>query len=547
MIHLDWFDRNLQLFILDLKKQIRSTVDVIENPDPILVEKISNRDDHLDNLKGMIENRCFKELAGNILEEKQYVYFIRGVHNIAQGLEKIGDYLVSIANQTLYFADKNYFKENYDYKLIFEILEKSLDKIHLALFTQSLDMAITICRSEVLMDYIYETKLKKIISKLQSHQSHTSNLVTSIFIFHYLERVGDALLNIGEAIISSILVDNLKIDQVNSLKDSLGFDNHNELALNGVKFQSIWGTRSGCRIGEVFDEERQIESIYKDGDSRKLLKEKDNILNWNKNFPGIAPKVINFEDNGQHSTILLERLFGKTIKETLINGDTELLPIMIDAFEKNLYSIWSQTHSHEKLQSNFMKQLVKRLPEIYFIHSDLLNTSTQFGKIQNSSLDDSIEELIEIEKELHVPFSILGHGDFNIDNIIYNPETKKIHYIDLHRSDRADYAQDISVCLISCFRLPIFNSEVRNLINQTIARIYEFAFNYSVEHNDKSFRYRLGLGLVRSLTTSTRFELNKNFSKEMILRSNYLIQSLLKNKNTINQFDFPINILFYER
>lgn len=547
MIQLEWFDRNLQVFILDLKKQIRNVIEVIENPDPKAVEKVVGRDDHLDNLKGMIENRCFKELANNILEGKQYVYFIRGVHSIAQGLEKMGDYLVSIASQTLYFADKEYFKDHYDYKLIFEILEKSLDKIHPALFSQNIDLALTICRSEVLMDYIYEIKLKKIISKLQGHQSHASNLVTSMFIFHYMERMGDALLNIGESIISSILVDNLKIDQINSLKDSLGLEEHNELALNGVKFRSIWGTRSGCRIGEVYDGENQIESIYKDGDSKKLLKEKENIENWNQLFPGIAPEVLSYEENGQHSTILVERLFGKTIKECIINSNHELLPLMIDSLEQNLKKIWKETLQEEKIESGFMKQLVKRLPEIYFIHSDLISNSSIFGNVKNISLDDSIEQLIEIEESITAPFSILGHGDFNIDNIIFNPETQKIHFIDLHRSGRSDYAQDISVCLISCFRLPVFDPNVRDLINHTIERLYDFAYKYSVEKNDKSFRYRLALGLVRSLTTSTRFELNKNFSKEMFLRSNYLVQSLIKNKNNINQFDFPIEILFYTR
>ena len=546
MVNISWFEENLLIFIFELKKQIKKCVEVIEDPSAKKVEIIQSKDAQLNNLKRMIENRCFNELAKNVLEDKQFIHLIRGIHNVAGGLEKIGDYTVSIANQTLHLADKHYFKDHYNYKLLFEIVENGLDKIQEALFHQRIETGVLIGKSEVLLDYIYESKIKEIISNLQSHQSHTSNLVTSLFIFHYLERMGDTLLNIGESIVSAAMGENLKIDQVNRLKDSLGFDFHEELKHNEVKFRSIWGTRSGCRIGEVVDSNGEIDSIFKDGDLKKLKKEKESIENWNKLFPGTAPQVLSFNEDNGHSTILLERIYGKTLKETIINSDVELLPELLGALDKKLTTIWDKTLKQEPISSNFTGQLLKRLPDIYFAHSELNTKNSRFGDVKTSSFEKSLTKLTEIEKDIQVPFTILGHGDFNIDNIIYNPETDIIHYIDLHRSGDADYVQDMSVFLISCFRLPVFIPDVRELINETISRQYDFASEFAVKMNDDTFHYRLALGLVRSLTTSTRFELNKEFAKEMFLRSSYLTNLLIENANKPENFGFPIEILHYE-
>lgn len=547
MIELDWYDENLKTFIIELKKQIASCVSVIESPSAKAIERIDRKDDHINNLKRMIEHRCFSDLGKNVFEDKKFIQLIQGINTVAGGLEKIGDYTVSVAHQTTYFADSTFFKDNYDYKLFFEIVENGLDKVHEALFSQNIETGVLICKSEVLLDYIYESKLKEIIANLQSSTSHASNLVTSLFIFHYLERMGDTLLNIGESIVSAAMGENLKIDQVHSLKENLGFDYYEELKVNEVKFRSIWGTRSGCRIGSVQDKEGEIDTIYKDGDAKKLEKEKENIEKWNNLFPGLAPRVLKFEKNGPIATTLLERIYGSTIKEAVINGNRDQMDKITPVFQETQRRIWEKTFVKEPIHAGFISQLYSRLPDIYVTHSELKDKGHRVGAIKAPSFEKALKNLAEIEKDIPAPFSVLGHGDFNIDNVIYNEEKGTIHYIDLHRSKQNDYAQDTSVCLISCFRLPIFKKKIRKMINETMANQYNFAVQFAQENNDHTFHYRLGLGLVRSFTTSTRFELNKEFAKEMFLRSNYLVNALLDHAKEPQDFIVPLEILQYEK
>jgi hypothetical protein len=55
----------------------------------------------------------------------------------------------------------------------------------------------------------------------------------------------------------------------------------------------------------------------------------------------------------------------------------------------------------------------------------------------------------------------------------------------------------------------------------------------------------LSLALARSFYTSTRFELNHLFAKEMFLRAQYLLDQLLAPERKWSEFRMPQEILFY--
>ena len=134
----------------------------------------------------------------------------------------------------------------------------------------------------------------------------------------------------------------------------------------------------------------------------------------------------------------------------------------------------------------------------------------------------------------------------NINNILYDHVTQKIHYIDLHRSRQADPLQDISVLLVSHFRLPVFDPELRNRLNQTALGLYHFAKSYAEKNNDTCFMARLGLGLLRSFISSVRFELNPGFAKHMYFRGVYLLNKLLAHQGRPwEEFVLPENAIIY--
>ena len=156
-----------------------------------------------------------------------------------------------------------------------------------------------------------------------------------------------------------------------------------------------------------------------------------------------------------------------------------------------------------------------------------------------------MEQAGELCATLEAPFSVFIHGDFNINNIVYNHEEQRINYIDLHRSADSDYIQDVSVFLVSNFRLPLFGQEARERIEHVIADFLKFARAFGARHGDATFEARLGLGLARSLITSTRFELNKRFARDMFQRGTYLLGKILAHAGNrpLTEFSLPARVL----
>ena len=168
------------------------------------------------------------------------------------------------------------------------------------------------------------------------------------------------------------------------------------------------------------------------------------------------------------------------------------------------------------------------------------------GSLNVSSTRSLIESCQKVEETLVAPFRVFLHGDFNANNIMFNPETAEIHYIDLYRSKEGDYVQDSSVFLISCFRMPNFQKQHRSRLNSIIEHFYRFFSAFARQNHDTTFELRMALALARSFFTSTRFEMKPAFAKEMWLRANYLMTKVASLKAVeYDQFRLPEQILYY--
>jgi hypothetical protein len=119
-----------------------------------------------------------------------------------------------------------------------------------------------------------------------------------------------------------------------------------------------------------------------------------------------------------------------------------------------------------------------------------------------------------------------------------------VHFIDLHRSRRLDYVQDVSVFLVSNHRLQVFSAPVRKRIDRVTVRFFEFAESFAHSAEDKTFEARLAFGLARSFATSTRFVLDEEFAKSMFLRARYLLERLLAHDaQRLSEFRIPKEVL----
>lgn len=517
---------NLQLIILETTKQVEETQKILNKPNSENLEKILARDDYIDNLKSAIEKESF---YGSIKKKlsKREADVLRSLYIIANNLERIADFAVNIVRQTEYL-ESHVFIHRFNHPDAFKEILGSLKQIDKAFKQKDLNLGLKICRSEVKLDEFFSFNFKRIMDELRKGGDQTENLVTTLFIFRYLERIGDSLLNIGEAIIFVIVGERVKVRHIESLSDSIDSVDLKE-SLDEFKIDAILGTKSGCRISRVQKDngssnERPV--IFKEGKISKLGKEKQNIEKWEALRPGLPPKVFSFQKNGKSASVLLEFLEGPTLQMSLLDPNECYLKESFELLQNLLREIWTQTKDPKPISAHFIKQLKLRISDICRAHPDFNLKSRRIGSLVTCSLEELINECEEIEKKINAPFSVWAHGDFNLDNVIYSTQKREIHFIDLYRSGRQDYVQDISVFLVSIFRLPVLTPKIRDRMNQFSLDFFQFGKAFSNKNEDPTFEARLALGLARSFFTSTRFEFDQKFSQTMQQRALYLLEKI---------------------
>ena len=537
----DNIEKNLRFEIFEVQSQIEKTESYIAKPSQDLLNSILSRDSYIDNLKSNIQRKCF-ELAAD--ESNGRVDTLNAVNIVAYNLERIADYCVNIVKQITYIENAKVLKR-YDFSPFFSELITGVSLVHKAVVSGDVKIAISICKLEETVDDLYAHVLKKALKELKLGK-HPKTLVTIIFIARYLERMGDSLLNIGEAIISAFLGEQIKIEQLEVLEKSL-IEAELNPKISELSLQAMGETKSGCRIdlvSSLSEANAATMTIFKEGQPEKLQQEKAGVDYWSALMPGIAPKIYAHRREGDTAALLFEYLNGDTFENILVNGAAAEFSKVQAALKSTLASIWTKTRRDEQKPCNFVRQIRDRLENVYTIHPAFSSNDTAFGDLTVPSFGSLLEDVENIERDLFSPFSVLIHGDFNIDNVIYDKQNGHIRFIDLHRSGHGDYVQDISVFMISNFRLQVFDAKVRRRIDQTMCNFYLFSSEQAKAAKDKTFNLRLALGLARSLITSTRFVLDKDVACDMLLRSRYLLEAVAMTKpHQYSRFKIPEGVI----
>ncbi len=543
---------NLRFMVIEVTKQIENAQKMLDAPDNKLRESIESRDDYIDNLKSVIENTCFSVIHRQKASDKRTVDLLRATTTVSNNLERIADFAVNVVAQVPYLKDQAFIKR-YDFGKFFKEILTGLELVYQSILTQDVSMAFRICRCELTLDMLYKMQFDRILNELRSGRE-TENLITSHLILRYLERMGDALLNIGEAIIFAAVGEKFKIRQYEALKETMAVSGM-EVPISDVEFHSIWGTRSGCRIGRVqspapkkakSDKAHPGGVLFKEGNRKKLLQEKENIERWEMLMPGLPPKVLAHQEEGNQASLLIEFLGGCTLQDVILSAEIEVARNALFLVEQTLYQVWESTKAFAPNSAGFLKQLHARLDDVFRLYPAFRNQAQTIDELHVPSLYEMLMDAAEVENDLPAPYSVFIHGDFNINNIVYDHETQRIHFIDLHRSKQYDPLQDVSVFMISNFRLPVFEPGLRWRLTWAAWRMYCLAREYAFSQNDMCFDARLSLGLVRSFISSTRFELNPRFARVMFQRGVYLLEKLLTHRGRPwEEYAIPRELLEY--
>jgi phosphate uptake regulator len=538
---------NFEFLQAELVGRLESIKSFLGDTSPQAAEKIFSRSGYLSNLKQRIHDDCYRYIATSDNAEAPEVMRMRAIDKIATEMERIADLGVEFVQQTLYYDDPG--KKNFP-KLLkqLDIVIDAVAQIQTALFENDTQLAVKIGNVQERLDRKFRKLLKKNAASLRD-PSDAESLLTISLSAYAIERMGDSLLRISESIISSSLGMVMDASRLQGMQDSIGKIAETSNA-EELKLATVAETRSGAAISSVQltdDDNSQYPAILKQGHKKKIKMERKGVQNWHDVFPGLAPTILAWKKQGKSASLLIEHLSGHTFEQVVLNDSIEILENALTELKNTLYSVWTETLAEKPVAANFMQQLDKRLNDVYAVHPEFQGSEQRICGSELSSFDSLASRAAEIETHIQAPFSVYIHGDFNIDNIIYDTESNQIHYVDLHRSRYMDYVQDVSVFMVSNYRLQVLDNQIRRRIAAVINEFYQITRAFAVTNSDTTFELRLAFGLVRSLATSTRFILDRNLARAMFLRARFLLEQIVKlDPADYANYRVPVDEVFYD-
>lgn len=535
---------NLRFLIAEVSLQVNDLRSYFESASPLVAQHILDRSGYSFNLKQRIHDSSLSQIARNNSGSIDTVS-LRSSEFIATDLERIAELSRDCIKQFDCLNDRRKLV-TIDYIPLLDILLNGMSLLEPSILENDVQIALRIGKISKRLGRGYKKLLSHYMALLNDKRM-TEDFVAALFVARNIGQMGETLLDISEAIISANLGQPVNTDRYYSLQASVAQLDLDKV-LSDLKVEAIAQTRSGSAISGISSVESENDgyvAIYKDGKKRKLKEERQGVESWHEIYPGLAPKILSYKKSGQSAALLIEHLAGLTFEQILLHESPQLLAESMDQLSATLKSVWQETEIDKQIGANYMQQIEQRLDEVYFIHPEFRQGDSSICGYPVASFDTLIARAKKFEKQLKSPFSVYIHGDFNVDNIIYDPMEKRINFIDLHRSRYMDYVQDISVFMVSNYRLQILSKPLRKRILKVAQEFYCFAAAYARKKGDKTFELRLALGLARSFATSTRFILDKSLARAMFLRARYLIELVLSvDPKRPGRFKIPIEEIF---
>lgn len=535
---------NLYFLVAEVSGQVADLAVLMETAAPAVGQRLLDRAGYASNLRSRVNDSSLTALR-SFTGEDSVAAALRAVESIAAELERITGLCHDCVGQLVALETPADFRGKAFIKQL-KRLQTGIRLVEPAMAAEDTATALRIGRLQERGRRKLERQRLKLMARLRARQGH-GDLVKALFINHHLAEMQDALTEISGALISAKLGHRIAGDRYQSLRASvaqLGLDPEAEFNL-----EKVADTRSGSGITALSNSaetgEQGYLAIFKDGHKRKLKEERQAIARWQRLFPGIAPRILSYEKQKKSAALLIEHLPGQTFDQLMLHASDSELRRAFKELTATLRMVWQSTRQEEKVAGGHLAQLRRRLDAVYQVHPELAVGVQRLGNLSLEPLDILIGRLEMLETEWSAPFSVLIHGDFNIDNVIYDDSQKRINYIDLHRSRQGDFAQDVAVFMVSNYRMQALDPRTRQRVALVASALYRFARDHAQQNRDTSFELRLALALARSLATSARFILDQAQAARLFLRARYLMERLLEWQDRPRKpFVVPVEDLF---
>ncbi len=532
---------NLRFLCVEVDTQIDQLQAFIKAPSTALAQRIVDRGGYAGNLKAGIHNSCLEQIA-RCTEGSSDTVVLRAVEAVATDLDRIAGLCRECVKQVNALVQPEHLKAAV-YGPMLKRVRRGVALVEPAVREHDTALALKIGEIEGKLDRDHGSLLQHYTDALKQRED-TEDLVRALFVGHSIEQMGDALLAIGESIVSANLGQRVDMERYHSLRASVA--TLGDAGVSELQLERIAETRSGSAIAGIGSGARDgYVAVFKDGQKRKLKEERAGVRGWHENYPGLAPKILAYKKRGRSASLLIEHLPGLTLEKVLLHEPPALLDEALEQLGTTLRSVWHETRSDKPVDADFMGQLQARLADVYRIHPEFNDAGQRVCGHEVAAFGRVLDAARAAEVAQPAPFSVYIHGDFNLDNIIYDPIERRINFIDLHRSRYMDYVQDVSVFMVSNYRLQILDAAQRRRIMQLAIDFYRMARRFAGDVGDRGFDFRLALGLARSFATSTRFILDKSLARRMFLRARFLMeQAAAIDAGKRDKYRLPVKEIF---
>ena len=166
-------------------------------------KKVIKQDDKIDELRVYIRDRSIELLVLKqpMARDLRYIY---ALGFIALELERIGDYAVNIAEETIKICQDEYIKDLIDIPKMYEECKKMILEVKESLENENEDLAREIALQDDKIDSLYNRVQEDCLRVMNANPQTINQGVNLLFIGRYLERIGDHITNICEMIIFAI-------------------------------------------------------------------------------------------------------------------------------------------------------------------------------------------------------------------------------------------------------------------------------------------------------------------------------------------------------
>ncbi len=532
---------NMSFLLAELDGQIARAITYFEQPQRDVAQQLMSRAGYSSNLAGRVRKACLAEMLRRKRNESHHLR-LQGIETVARNL----DFLSRLGRRAVDQAERVSRVEllrSDTYLPHLKLVRTTVARIQRALDAQDSKAAVKIGQARGDLAAFHD-QLFRTYTRDMTETKHTEDLAFALLALNEVMRMGEALEAISEAILSINIGQNVQFERYFTLRSVLaGVSREDDISL-----KPLAETRSGSAISsvEMRDQKGRLKAaVFKDGDKRKVKEERVGVKSWNSVYPGLAPKILSYEKNGSSAALLIEHLEGQTFEDIVLGGSDADVAQAQKALHRTVRDIWRTTLTQEPVEMRAMEQLSKRMKDIARLHPRLLPGVQAVNGLRIDDFQSLIERAHTREAALPAPFSVYIHGDFNLDNVIYDPVAGKIRFIDLHRSRYMDYVQDVSVFMVSNYRLQVLDRATRQRIAQVATDMHGMAAKFAKRQKDRTFEYRLALGLARSFASSTRFVVDQNHARRMLLRARYILETALAvPEGREARFKLPVKDLF---